>query len=532
MNEFKIQTMTTQPTIQQPVLQTPNIPIMQPTCTPDDMGNLLDQIKLLKEQMERLMDENMQLKTQLQELWYQSRDPCTEFPKNFTSGSLTEDLNEDQCDEIMENQRKLIEKKTLFAKGLYRRTFVSPSTPFKIPDSDEEERIVEYETRTNQGIYNEFPSLTNEAKNKKRKRSNTPSPKKSTSSGKLEHVLKKSDKPPNITVCAPKLEVLNAALKDIPHKKTCIPGTSNVKLTLPSGDEYCKIRKIFDESQNKFEWYTYENKQTRPLKVMARGLHPETPLDDIRDDLASQGFNVVKVDQKYRVDRDKDNKIIYVNGKRRYTHLPLFMLSFDKDTTAKKVFEIRYICNMKITIEALKRNNQIPQCKNCQEFNHTNKYCNKIPKCVKCGEKHLTSDCKKALHTNPKCANCGGNHPANFRGCEVFLKIQKKRDELNNKKSPPTNATVKINSQAQNLSNTKVNQNLMFSQAVKNSMGNQKNQCINKQIVNENDMLVFMNTMMQKFDALLKSNNQITNRLNSIENKSQKNKNNKNNKNG
>lgn len=498
------------------------------------VDNLIGQMQVLTFEVKRLSEIIEKQNLEIQNLREQNRELREEnvhnvIEKNRLTSVLVKSVSEQCIDDTSESKISKAELISVTKNQLTSR----PSTPFQIPDSDEEEKIVEYETNSNQGNYDKFPTLTDSTKNKKRKLSNTPTPKKTTSSGKSDQVLKKSDKPPNITVCAPKLEILNAVLKDIPHKKTFIAGTNNVKLTLPSGEEYCKIRKIFDESQIKFEWFTYENKQTRPLKVMARGIHPETSIDDIRDDLVSQGFNVNEIDQKYRVDRDKDNKIIYVNGKRSYTHLPLFMLCFAKDTIAKKVFEIRYICNTKVTIEALKRNNQIPQCKNCQEFNHTIKYCNKSPKCVKCGESHPTSECKKALNTNPKCVNCGGNHPASFRGCEVFLKIQKKRDEQNKKKPSPTDATVKVNPQAQNLSNTKVKQNLTFSQAVKNTIGNQKNQSANKQNVNVNDMLVLMNNIMQKFDVLLESNKLITNRLNSIENITQKNINkNKNNKNG
>ncbi|KAJ6643879.1 hypothetical protein Bhyg_08844, partial [Pseudolycoriella hygida] len=48
-------------------------------------------------------------------------------------------------------------------------------------------------------------------------------------------------------------------------------------------NKYCKIRQIL-EATKIFERFTYENKQTRSLKVMARGLHPQTPIDDIKED--------------------------------------------------------------------------------------------------------------------------------------------------------------------------------------------------------------------------------------------------------
>ena len=61
----------------------------------------------------------------------------------------------------------------------------------------------------------------------------------------------------------------------------------------------------------------------------------------------------------------------------------------------------------------------IPQCKKCQAFEHTQKFCAKELRCVKCAGKHLTRECHKAEYQNPKCVNCGEGNPANYRGCIV-----------------------------------------------------------------------------------------------------------------
>lgn len=479
------------------------------------MNNMIGQIQALTSEVKRLGDIIGNQNSVIEELRDQNMklreiNFRNEIAKNSKNPDISRSTSESSLNEIKANQ---------IAK--MRNLLTSRSaTPFKLPDSDEEERIVERETNSRNDT--EFPTISFTQRNKRR-RTNTTSPQKIITDEKTEQ-LRKSDKPPSITVCNPKLESVNVILKDIPHKKTFISGTNDIKISVPNGEEYCKIRQILEETKI-FEWFTYENKQTRPLKVMARGLHPETPTNDIKEDLILQGFDVEEVIQKYRIHRDEDNKIVYSNGKRSYMHLPLFMLSFTNNTMAKKVFDISYICNTKISIEALKKGRQIPQCKNCQGYNHTSKYCNRQSKCVKCGKNHPSRDCKKALNVNPKCTNCGGIHPANYRGCEVFLKIQKKRDEQkNNNKPAPSN--VPVNTSQQNLSNTKVTKNLTFSQMVKNTTSNQKTQSTNKNVqnVNVNDMLVFMKSMMQKFDALLESNKLITNRLNSFENKTQKKK--------
>jgi hypothetical protein len=48
------------------------------------------------------------------------------------------------------------------------------------------------------------------------------------------------------------------------------------------------------------------------------------------------------------------------------TLLLLYMLTFEKKEDTKRIFEIKGILSMKVTVEALRRSNLIPQCKNCQ----------------------------------------------------------------------------------------------------------------------------------------------------------------------
>jgi hypothetical protein len=71
----------------------------------------------------------------------------------------------------------------------------------------------------------------------------------------------------------------------------------------------------------------------------------------------------------------------------------------------------------------------LPQCKNCQSWEHTKSYCHKEPRCVKFAGKHTTVICTKPKDTPPKCYNCGENHPANYRGCVVAKELQALRNK-------------------------------------------------------------------------------------------------------
>lgn len=195
----------------------------------------------------------------------------------------------------------------------------------------------------------------------------------------------------------------------------------SIKVT--SENDYRSLTKAINEA--KFEWHSYENKATRPCKVIARGLHPTCNPELIIDDLKTSGFKVLSV-----VNLTKKKKI---NDKQVKKSLPLFMISFDHSEDIKKIFSITHIVKTKVKIEAMrKQKEQIPQCKRCQRFEHTQSFCRREPRCVKCAGSHLTIECKIDKKATPKCSNCHEAHPANYRGCIVAKELQKRR--LANKK--------------------------------------------------------------------------------------------------
>lgn len=175
------------------------------------------------------------------------------------------------------------------------------------------------------------------------------------------------------------------------------------------------------------EWYTYEDKNDRPIKVMARGLHQSCLKEDIMEELTSEGFKIIDAVNIIKKEK-KQNK----EGKTEIIRrgLPLFMLTFDNKEKIEKIYNIKSILHLRVKIEPLRKTTGlIPQCKKCQEFNHTQKYCNREPKCVKCAGNHAANDCKINKNTPPKCINCRGQHPANYRGCEVAIELQKMRNK-------------------------------------------------------------------------------------------------------
>ena len=138
--------------------------------------------------------------------------------------------------------------------------------------------------------------------------------------------------------------------------------------------------------------------------------------------------------------KDKNFKIIEAVNKLKWKTkepLDMFMLTFEGSEDINKIYNIKSTLICKVEIHAYKRSKLLPQCKRCQAYEHTQKYCNK-PRCVKCAGKHLTKDCQKPVDAKPKCVHCGEEHPANYRGCSVAKELQQLRNKKMNMKYVPS----------------------------------------------------------------------------------------------
>lgn len=195
-----------------------------------------------------------------------------------------------------------------------------------------------------------------------------------------------------------------------------------VKINVENAEQYKSLTRFLNE--NKYFWHSYENKQTRDIKVMARRLHPSCVPVNIVNDLHLQGYKILEA-------------VNILNSKEKKP-LPLFMLTFANDEDIKKIYEIKTVLGMKVDIEPMRKSKLVSQCKKCQTFGHTQKFCNREARCVKCAGKHHTKECKIEEKTKPKCANCGDAHPASYRGCEVAKRLQKIRNEATKKNQSKT----------------------------------------------------------------------------------------------
>ncbi|KAL4092220.1 hypothetical protein QTP88_026758 [Uroleucon formosanum] len=204
----------------------------------------------------------------------------------------------------------------------------------------------------------------------------------------------------------------NSTLTSItgPNALTCKSSASHL-IVQPSGrNSFNKIVSHLNETDASF--HSFSPHFRRPYRVVIRNLHPSTLDTDISSSLDELGHQI---------------KHIYNAKDKNKRPLPLFFVEIYSDEKNEDIHNIKSLLNTKVVIEKPhKKSYSRPQCHNCQEFGHTQNYCNHASRCVKCGAEHHTNECTKNPISPAKCALSSGDHIANFSGCPVFKRAQKK----------------------------------------------------------------------------------------------------------
>jgi len=148
----------------------------------------------------------------------------------------------------------------------------------------------------------------------------------------------------------------------------------SIKINVADGEVYRLMTNILLEGR--YAWHSYEDKHTRPIRVMARNLHHSCNPGGIVSDLQAREYKVI----------DAANKLKWGSKE----PLDMFILTVSADENTNNIYEIASILGSKVEIQPLRKSKLIPQCKQCQAYGHTQRYCNKDPRCVKCAGKHHT----------------------------------------------------------------------------------------------------------------------------------------------
>jgi hypothetical protein len=151
-----------------------------------------------------------------------------------------------------------------------------------------------------------------------------------------------------------------------------------IKITTNTADTYRKlIRKI---QEDKIMHHTYQIREERAYRIVLRNPHHTIPTDQIKE-LQNQGHTV--------------RNILNIQHRQTKEALPLFFVDLEPKGNNKNIYDIEFLCNSRIRVEAARKKNTIVQCTRSRCYGHTKTYCMKPYACVKRGEEHSSTICKK-----------------------------------------------------------------------------------------------------------------------------------------
>ncbi|GFY02720.1 nucleic-acid-binding protein from transposon X-element [Trichonephila clavipes] len=182
-----------------------------------------------------------------------------------------------------------------------------------------------------------------------------------------------------------------------------------VKLYTDTLPQHHALNKLLEDL--KYPFYTFTPKHERPIKIVLKGLPRNTKTTEIHSDLLDLSFTI--------------NKVTQITGNITKQLLPVFIISLPRNPTNDKIFDLKKLSYISITVEGFESRG-ITQCFQCNQFNHTAEHCHLTPKCLKCGEEHQTKDCQIKKLDTPFCVNCQAHgHMANYSKCPLFPKPRK-----------------------------------------------------------------------------------------------------------
>ncbi|GBN54684.1 putative RNA-directed DNA polymerase from transposon BS [Araneus ventricosus] len=201
-------------------------------------------------------------------------------------------------------------------------------------------------------------------------------------------------------------------LNNIFGKVNAVLANEYIKVYPETAEEHRDIQKFCREE--KIEFFVVRPFSERPFKIVMKGLHRDTDIEEIKSELtiAHPEIEILKVGQLKNV--------------RTKSPMYIFMIDLKKNGHENKIFELTHFMFLKMKIQNYRKPPGATQCWNCNMFNHSSAKFGFQTRCLKCGEDHRTNQCPIATpQETPKCINCGATgHIASWRGCPLFPKIK------------------------------------------------------------------------------------------------------------
>jgi len=182
----------------------------------------------------------------------------------------------------------------------------------------------------------------------------------------------------------------------------CKSSADKLKIQTSIPESYRTLVRYLKEKKS--EYYTYQLREDKPLRIVIRNLHPSTPTETIKEELKRRFYKV--------------RQVINVLHNINKNPLPLFFVDLEPTSNSSKNVLLSSLLHIKI--EEPYKPKSLSQCHNCQQYGHTKAYCGYQSRCVHCGLNHLSSVCPNSRNIPTKCALYSQNYPANYKGCIIY----------------------------------------------------------------------------------------------------------------
>lgn len=306
-----------------------------------------------------------------------------------------QDLNIDELRSLIEYATTLLKEKTDtddFSPEIRKRA-KKAGTSTETPVIETTNRYAVLEDNVDAEMTEETPAMDRQIKTPTAKPRPNPTPTNDTASGKQPKIapifLKETEKWKQANALMTRNDVRTTKCKLVSSGIQIDPATEN---------DYRCLKKILENE--KLQFFTYQLRSEKTLKVVLRGIIHSTTTEEVQSDLLEKGYPT--------------ERITRMNGKNGRP-APLILVELKREY--KSIYDLTNCCGLAISVEPLKTKTDVIQCHKCQLFGHVQKNCHIDYRCMKCGENHSTHECAKPRTTPPKCANCGGEHLATFLKC-------------------------------------------------------------------------------------------------------------------
>ena len=224
-----------------------------------------------------------------------------------------------------------------------------------------------------------------------------------------------------------------ATLKKVCTGQITAQNTKDFLIVRPSSiKDHASIEKCLRQlkiTEPSASFYFHRATNEKRHKLVLKGLSPNIPPQEIKEDIESQGFIAFHV-----------TELMKKEARNSFKHLAIYVVEIQKDQTGEFKNKVRYVCDHKISIEELLNNDRVPHCQKCQMWGHSKNYCERRTTCPVCAGSHELKDCPRP--EKPTCANCQQDHVASFSGCPALIHLKREREKQLEKARESRNAAI------------------------------------------------------------------------------------------